>query len=64
MELVLINTLGETLLFAEVDTIEEGRQLWCDVAKYGAKGYLSGFNIIGDTEPTPLYEGNYNTDEC
>ena len=64
MELVLINTLGETFLFAEVDTIEEGRQLWCDVAKYGDKGYLWGFNIIGDTDPTPLYSGNYNTDEC
>ena len=64
MELVLINTLGETFLFAEIDTIEEGRKLWCDVAKYGAKGYLRGFNIIGDTDPTPLYSGDYNTDEC
>ena len=64
MELVLINTLGETFLFAEVDNIEEGRKLWRNVAKYKDKGYLMGFNIIGDTEPTPLYEGNYNTDDC
>ena len=56
---------GNIIRFAEVESEQHARELWCKLAS-GLGSYLAGFQVQdfrGDT-PKTLYKGDYGTDEC
>lgn len=53
---------GNRLLFAYVTSVDEGREMWHDIAGIHIGQNLTGFEVVkGDKV---LYEGDYITDEC
>ena len=68
LEMWLYDREGHKMIFAYVETVEEGRAMWKSIAG-GVGKNLAGFRIRGQWQPVSksaltMYKGNYVTDEC
>ena len=64
-ELCLQNCFGDSMIFAvDMKSIEEGRDIWVNVAGQSARIFLDGFTITKQGTGEIVYTGNYVTDEC
>ena len=62
MELILINDYEVRLACYWVRSINEARELWCEIARFPGCN-LIGFEVVSE-DGEVVYRGNFITDEC